>query len=738
MPTQISNYNEHVAQDQPYVPRAIEDGMFPFEDLSDIGELESWRKEISRPIYHIHKWWANRLGSVFRAVLLGTLAEQGADVLKLFYTSARFPGRVVFDPFMGSGTTVGEALKLGTVAIGRDINPVSYFMTLNAFGPHDREAILRTYREIERDVAPSIRQLYQARIPNNGLAEVLYYFWVKFVPCPQCQSAVDLFSSYIFAQHSYPTRHPQAQALCPHCGGISTISYNDRRVTCASCSKTFDPKDGPARGALARCPSCATSFRILDAVRRHGEPPSHRLYAKLVLLPNGSKEYLAADNYDVALYQQASESLKQRASPYPVVPIQPGYNTDQVLNYGYRYWHQMFNDRQLLSLTLLAERIRAIPDEGLRRVFTCLLSGALEFNNMFASYKGEGTGAVRHMFSHHILKPERAPLEANVWGTPKSSGSFSTLFKSRLLRALDYRDNPFELRVAHKGHSTTGTKVYRLSQPLGAVVADSYGALVHGSDLYLSCGDSAQTDIATGSVDAVVTDPPFFDNVHYSQLADFFYVWQRYVLDGDVHSGKDSTRSPQEVQQSDPAVFTERLTGVWIECYRVLRADGLLVFTYHHSKPEGWRCVVEALIAAGFAVVAAHPIKAEMSVAAPKHQAAEPINLDVILVCRKRQLCPQDCLIGNDPLIEATSDASAQVLRFAASGRELSRNDVRVVLMGQLLRRLSSLPSSEDAVSYLSINERAIEHAIDGLCNQRAPRSLLEDRSREKQLGLEL
>ena len=51
-----------------------------------------------------------------------------------------------------------------------------------------------------------------------------------------------------------------------------------------------------------------------------------------------------------------------------------------------------------------------------------LFSGVLEFNNMFASYKGEGTGAVRHMFSHHILKPERTPIEANVWGTPKSSG----------------------------------------------------------------------------------------------------------------------------------------------------------------------------------------------------------------------------------------------------------------------------------------------------------------------------
>src|SRR5437879_13899112 len=107
----------------------------------------------------------------------------------------------------------------------------------------------------------------------------------------------------------------------------------------------------------------------------------------------------------------------------------------------------MFNARQLLCLSLLAERLRAIPNEGLRDLFACLFSGTLEFNNMFASYKGEGTGAVRHMFAHHILKPERTPLEANPWGTPKSSGSFSTLFRSRILRALDSAENPFDIMV---------------------------------------------------------------------------------------------------------------------------------------------------------------------------------------------------------------------------------------------------------------------------------------------------
>ena len=81
------------------MPRAIESDAFPFEQLSRVAERESWRKEIYRPIYHVHKWWAQRLGSVFRGILIGALAPKGADVLELFYSPVRFPDAVVFDPF---------------------------------------------------------------------------------------------------------------------------------------------------------------------------------------------------------------------------------------------------------------------------------------------------------------------------------------------------------------------------------------------------------------------------------------------------------------------------------------------------------------------------------------------------------------------------------------------------------------------------------------------------------------
>lgn len=107
-------------------PRAIEDDSFPFEDLSDIAEIESWRKEINRPTTHIHKWWAQRLGTVFRALTIGAFAPSGADLLDLFYKPVRISDGTVFDPFMGSGTTLAEAVKLGAMAIGRGVAPIRW------------------------------------------------------------------------------------------------------------------------------------------------------------------------------------------------------------------------------------------------------------------------------------------------------------------------------------------------------------------------------------------------------------------------------------------------------------------------------------------------------------------------------------------------------------------------------------------------------------------------------------
>ena len=706
---------EHVPQFEG--PCALEDDDFPFELIGEIAERESWRKEINRPIYHIHKWWAKRLGSVFRAIILGTLTPSGTDILRKFYRPVRFHGRVIFDPFMGSGTTIGEAAKIGVSAIGRDINPVAHFLVRNALSYHDRTKVMSEFHDIERDVSQKIRTLYRTILRNDKEAEVLYYFWVKTVPCPNCSEEVSLNSSQIFARHTYPKRHPKARATCPKCSAINTIRYDDTETTCGSCGLTYNPQVGPTKEQNATCPSCNHVFPVAETIRASNRTPKHKLYAKLVLLPDGSKEYAPVSEKDLALYEAASKELSNRKNAYPIVKIEPGFNTNQALGYNYRYWHEMFNDRQLLCLSILADRIRAIEDSVIRDLFTCLFSGVLEFNNMFASYKGEGTGAVRHMFAHHILKPERVPLEANIWGTRKSSGSFLTMFKGRICRALDYAENPFEQLLVGEEGKKSCEKVYGLSEPLGFSLAEDYDKFANGKSVYLSCGDSSTTDLEGKCVDAIVTDPPFFDNVHYSQLADFFHVWQRHILGEAGYQEEYTTRSVSEVQNADVQMFTDRLGAVWAEAHRVLKDQGVLAFTYHHSRAEGWSSVLKALMSSGFCITAVQPIKAEMSVAVPKHRAKEPINIDIILVCRKREVMPPQ-LDWNSDLWEVIKPvASSQVQRMTRGERHLSRNDVRVIVMAQLLKQLSVLSEVATALAILEANFDEIEKTISSLHN---------------------
>ena len=134
---------------------------FPFARLSRIAEQESWRKEVYRPVYYLHKWWARRLGSVFRGIILGAQIEDTDDFWSRFYGTNDFSDTVIFDPFMGSGVTVGEAIKLGCRAIGRDINPVAVTACRAAFAQYDRMAVRDAFAMLEQTVAPKILSLFK-------------------------------------------------------------------------------------------------------------------------------------------------------------------------------------------------------------------------------------------------------------------------------------------------------------------------------------------------------------------------------------------------------------------------------------------------------------------------------------------------------------------------------------------------------------------------------------------------
>lgn len=650
---------------------------FPLVEISQVAEQESWRKEINRPIYHIHKWWATRLGSVFRGIALGALSQPGTDTWAQFYKKHDLAGKVVLDPFMGSGTTLGEVVKLGAKAIGCDINPVSTFLVRQAFTPASEAELRAAFDRLERDVAPEIRRYYQTRDPQTGeLIQVLYYFWVKTVTTPEGE-AIPLLSRYVFSQDAYPKKKPRAQIVCPGCWGVLEDRYDATDLHCQHCGHEFNPQAGPAAGQYVTSKD-GHRYRIKELLPKDGTPPAHRMYAMMALRADGTKVYLPVREEDLALYEEAQERLATEALPLPESSVRPGHNTDQARGYNYTQWRQFFNARQLLCLGLLLREILTIDDLAIQEQMLCLFSSTLEFNNLFCSFKGEGTGAVRHMFSNHILKPERTPLENSVWGTDKSSGTFSTLFESRLLRAKRYLDEPFEIALDHdEDGNRAGSHKTVASHPIRARRVETWQELT-ASDrgLMILNGDSSKLPVPAGTVDAVVTDPPYFDFVHYSELSDFFFAWLSPALRLRYPwMAREDSSDQGEVQHKDPRVFARQLASVFTEACRVLKDDGVLAFSFHHSRAEGWAAIYEAINKAGLAVVAAHPVHAELRAASPKTAAKDPISLDAILVCRKKAFALHQS--SAHPDVRQAVDVLAA--RLQAAGLRISAGDRFVI-----------------------------------------------------------
>lgn len=656
--------------------KAIEND-FPIEFIDKIAETESYRKDIYRPIYHIHKWWAKRLGSVFREIVIGSSSEEWDD----FYSQIDYDRQVVLDPFMGSGTTLGEALKLGCKVIGNDINPVSTFIVKQALTHIDKKELIVEFKEIEKDISARIKKYYKTQIlGEDELADVLYYFWVKVVTTPDGES-LPLFSNYIFSKNAYPSRKPESKVVCPHCYNIFTCLYNSTSECCPECNNSFNPQIGIVKGEHI-FDSKGNKHKIRDLINATNNPPQHKLYAILAISKNQQKVYIKPSQYDFDLFDSVCDELQlvEATLPLPKMKVREGHNTNQAKKYNYNNWWDFFNPRQLLSLGILYKRILEIENQVLREQFITLFSTTLEYNNIFCSFKGEGTGAVRPIFFNHILKPEKTPLENNVWGTDKSSGSFSKLFTSKLLKAKQYLCEPFELQIIpQNGENKAITKKIVCSNAINPHIVDNWHEF-ENSDVLLLNGNGGNLPIPDNVVDSIVTDPPYFDFIHYSELSDFFYSWIREGLSEYYpYFQRSDSSDTKEVQDKDSQRFSEKIANIFKECYRVLKNDSLMSFSFHHSSFDGWLAIYSALIKSGFNIISAYPVKAEMDVASPKSTTKQPINIDSIIICKKTTT------IKDHSKVNVLANYQNYLDRFALLNRTLSDSDKFVILASQLL-----------------------------------------------------
>jgi len=680
---------------------------FPIEQLNRIAQKEApvgGRK----PLYNLHKWWARRLSSVFRMLILAAFAEEDihpTELWRRFYSrnqvtveqdGKRVPP-IILDPFMGGGTTIVEALRLGCKVIGVDLNPVAWFVTKKEIEPVDLDALDAAFKHLKKTVAPKILHYYRTTCSLGHQAEVMYVFWVKKVTCVGCGQDVRLFPSFRLA-----TKGKEHTVFCPQCYHIFQVDSLHDEARCEECSHAFVPGEGYSSGGYYTCPACGQRERVLDAVRRKVDPPAAEMFAIEYYCPTCEKQgktrsglaedspyhyrgYKPATNEDQALFAEAKGEFERQKNEwlFPRQRIPDGYNTKQAKNYNYQAFYHLFNERQLLCLSLILQAIRELDDQNVQESLLVALSGAADYNNMFCKYNAPYRN-MQNLFAQHAYWPTVMPTENNVWGAKLGKGTFVNSYQ-KVRKAKMYCEKPFEKAVDLKGNTS---KIFTWDAVKGELV-DRPEELANKNAL-LYCHTAEDLSILEPrSVDAVVTDPPYCDNVMYSELSDFFYVWLRLAL-ADKYPCFQPEIVPRareiianEVQGKDESFFFQALTRAFRECERVLKDDGLFVFTFHHAETWAWKSVLRSILEAGFYVTSVYPINSESP-----DRTHKGISYDIPFVCRKRSgdAAPISWEALKDEIYFAAQES---VERIKTSGRSISDADLFVIVMGRCLELYS-------------------------------------------------
>ena len=662
-------------------PRRIESA-FDATFAAGMALREKQIQQNYRPVIGIHKWFARRPGTLFRSLIL---AEFSSEPLQEAYWKPQSLTGLIGDPFMGGGTSLYEASRLGFGVLGCDINPMSFWLVSRAFAPLDITKFSQTAGEVVGGVAKQVGDLFKTRcLGCSELADVKYFLWVKNQTCPHCQADNDLFPGFLLSEAE---RHPKNVVACRACGELNeyaTVPTRERPARCRACREQV-AVEGVVKRGKCTCKECGRPFAVPGP---NPTVPRHRMWA---LEYNCSRcyggldgrQFKKPDHDDLARHERATRHLAEveveLSLPDDVIPS--GDETDRLHRWGYRRYREMFGARQLLVLGLLRRAILALPPGEVRSALLTVFSDILRYNNMLCRYD---TYALKcqDIFSVHGFPVGLVQCENNPLGIPGvGSGGFRH-FVEKYQRAKEYCRSPFEVRVS-------AGKKQVVQMPGETIGADP--AEVGTKVVALRCEPAQTVDIAPESLDGVFTDPPYFANVQYAELIDFCYVWLRgCTAEGAGAFDSATTRSAHEAtgnsnQGRGIEEFTAALSAVFTRFASGLKAGAPFVFTYHHNDPAAYAPLVVATLDAGLTCSDVLPAAAEMS-ASLHISGTDSSVLDSVFVCRSQALPVGTTEEGAGGLFGVSLAFQDRLRRdiaaVAAGGVKIGVGDVRCVASG--------------------------------------------------------
>jgi len=620
-----------------------------------------------KPIYEMHKWWARRLGINFRFLLVASMthASMSEKVISSLYRRQCRPDLVVCDPFMGGGTSIVEASKMGMRTIGVDIDPVAWFITRKELESFDQRRFSAAVSTIEARVRGRIRQYYMTRLDDGRQVDVVYYFWVDYPRCPSCRRRFEAHPTFELARNE---KKKSRVVFCRECHSIRTLPLAQRKFRCSNCGSMTTLSKPPIVHGRYHCPNCDSEGNLRN-LARPGRPIDKKLFAVEYWDPiKKTRDYSPARTYDLRLYRAASEEYRllgaQLRFPQEAIPMK-GRSDRRPIIFGYSRYSDLFNSRQLLCLSLIYQAILDVKDDKVREYLLLAFSDSLASNNMLCAY-AFGYRKLTPLFGLHSYRHVSRPVEGNVWGTIEGRGTFRRCLE-KVIKGKDYCANPFEFRYSHDGEPIrvfTGEKIE-------CRITDSYDMWEAGKSNCLLVNRSSEDlgFIPDGSVDIVLTDPPYFNNISYSELSDFYWVWLKEGIANHAkhRRGQSSLHKKalyvSRLTESQVDRYADGLSRVFSECKRILKSDGRLIFTYHHNDRRAWESLATSLLVSGYRVVNVFPMLSEGR--SGFHSSGGNIKWDCVLVCRKKEVYEGPRLDSTQCVKRAMSHADMWARRLA-------------------------------------------------------------------------
>jgi adenine-specific DNA methylase len=586
----------------------------------------------------------------------------------------------VLDPFAGGGAIPLEALRLGCESHAIDLNPVAHLIELctlvypQKYGQIDCRPVPDYIKRLiahnrakrkakgetdlfdteegnsstDEEIIPDV-EITEVEYQKNPLAaDVKYwgywllakarnelrhfydghdanhspfaYIWARTVSCtnPTCRARVPLLRTLWLCKRE--NRRVAAQMVVDEDRKkVRFLIRRDREID-------FDPSNATMSGGSARCPICQ---EVATAAYLRSEATVGRMGQQLVAVietsvEHGRKHYRAAIDADALVFARASDVLEKirnsdeaSAIPTETIPMNEPRRVSPPL-YGIKTFDSLYNDRQLLLLSFLCQQIRVVGGSvanvheseyatAVASLLSCALARLADQTASIVEWIPQ-LEAVSHVFKRQAV--------AMVWdyveGFPLGTGGGS--FESAL--------GWINAGLSNLTALPTCPAVCRQASATGLPYDDGFAS-------------------------AVITDPPYYDAVPYSDLSDFFYVWHKRTV-GTLHnSGFQTPLTPKQAEiveqrkhrlikkRKDAAFYEQAMANALGEACRVLSFDGICCVMFAHKATSAWETLINALLRAGLSVTASWPLHTER----PNRMRAigtASLASSVTLVCRKR------------------------------------------------------------------------------------------------------